>query len=274
MRHKGSCAYRQDRHEPWAKIGFLYEVSVMTNYKKILIKNGTVYNVPNKKTGVFDILISNSKIERISKNIKDKEALVVDAKDKIVVPGLVDVHVHFRQPGQEHKEDLHSGSRAAAAGGFTTVIAEPNTKPPIDTPSRLVKLLKIAKKESIINYYSKSATTVGLNGNRLVDVEKLKTAGAKAISDDGHPVAGERMMLNALKKGKECNILVNPHCEESPLYRKRQKEKSEKLRNFPDSGTKQPYMAEADFVMRDIGLAERTGARIHISHVSLAQSVL
>jgi len=245
----------------------------MTNYKKILIKNGTVYNVPNKKTGVFDVLISNSKIEKISKNIKDKEALVVDAKDKIVVPGLVDVHVHFRQPGQEHKEDLHSGSRAAAAGGFTTVIAEPNTNPPIDTPSRLAQLLKIAKKESIINYYSKSATTVGLNGSRLVDVERLKKAGAKAISDDGHPVAGEKMMLNALKKGKECNILVNPHCEESPKYRKRQNEKKENLRNFPDSVTKKPYEAEADFVMRDIGLAEKTGARIHISHVSLAKSV-
>ena len=245
----------------------------MINYKKILIKNGTVYNVPNKKTGVFDVLISNSRIEKISKNIKDKEALVVDAKDKIVVPGLVDVHVHFRQPGQEHKEDLYSGSRAAAAGGFTTVIAEPNTSPPIDTPSRLIQLLKIAKKESIVNYYSKSATTVGLNGNRLVDVGKLKIAGARAISDDGHPVAGERLMLNALKKGKEYDILVNPHCEESPLYRKRQNEKEKRLRNFPDSVTSQPYEAEADFVMRDIGLAEKTGARIHISHVSLAQSV-
>jgi dihydroorotase len=107
----------------------------------------------------------------------------------------------------------------------------------------------------------------------LVDVEKLRTAGAKAISDDGHPVAGERLMLNALKKGKECNILVNPHCEESPLYRKRQNKKEKGLRNFPDSVTNQPYAAEADFVMRDIELAEKTGARIHISHVSLAQSV-
>ncbi|MCR4290225.1 MAG: dihydroorotase, partial [Candidatus Scalindua sp.] len=218
-------------------------------------------------------LISNSKIEKISKNIRDKEALVVDAKDKIVVPGLVDVHVHFRQPGQEHKEDLYSGSRAAAAGGFTTVIAEPNTNPPIDTPSRLVQLLKIAKKESIVNYYSKSATTIGLNGNRLVDVGKLKAAGARAISDDGHPISGERLMLNALKKGKECNMLVNPHCEESPLYRKRQNEKRKNLRNFSDSVTSRPYEAEANFVMRDIRLAEKTGARIHISHVSLAQSV-
>ena len=178
-------------------------------------------------------MVSNSKIEKIGKNIKDKEALVVDAKDKIVVPGLVDAHVHFRQPGQEHKEDLYTGSRAAAAGGFTTVIAEPNTNPPIDTPTRLIQLLIIAKKESIVNYYSKSATTVGLNGYRLVDVEKLKIAGARAISDDGHPVAGERLMLNALTKGKECNILVNPHCEESPLYRKRQNEKRKKPAKFP-----------------------------------------
>ncbi len=245
----------------------------MTDYKKILIKNGTVYNVPNKKTGVFDVLISNSRIEKISKNIKDKEALIVDAKDKIVVPGLVDVHVHFRQPGQEYKEDLYSGSRAAAAGGFTTVIAEPNTTPPIDTPSRLIQLLKTAKKESIINYFSKSATTVGLNGKRLVDVERLRSAGARAISDDGHPVAGERLMFNALKKGKEFDILVNPHCEESPLYRKRQNEKRENLRNFSGSTGNQPYEAEADFVMRDIGLAEKSGARIHISHVSLAKAV-
>ena len=245
----------------------------MTNYKKILIKNGTVYNVPQKKTGVYDVLINNSKIVKISTNIKDKDALVVDAEDKIVVPGLVDVHVHFRQPGQEYKENLYTGSRAAAAGGFTTVIAEPNTNPPVDTPSRLIQLLKIAKKESIVNYYSKSSTTVGLNGYRLVDVEKLKAAGAMAISDDGHPVSGDRLMCNALKKGKEYNILVNPHCEESELYRRRQNEKKKSQRNFSDSVANKPYTAEANFVMRDIKLAEKTGARIHISHVSLAQSV-
>ncbi|MCP4269896.1 MAG: dihydroorotase [Candidatus Brocadiaceae bacterium] len=243
------------------------------NYKKILIKNGTVYNVPNKKTGVYDVLINSSKIEKVCKNIEDNEALVVDAKGKIVAPGLIDVHVHFRQPGQEYKEDLYSGSRAAAAGGFTTVIAEPNTSPPIDSPSRLTQLLKAAKKQSIVNFFSKSSTTVGLNGYRLIDVEKLKAAGAKAISDDGHPVSGKRLMCNALKKGKEYNILVNPHCEESGLYRKRQKEKRKSQRNFSNSVTSQPYAAEAHFVMRDIELAEKTGARIHISHVSLAKSV-
>lgn len=245
----------------------------MVNYKKILIKNGTVLDIANKKTGVFDVLIDSSRIKKISKNIEDKDSLVIDAKDKLVVPGLVDVHVHLRQPGQEYKEDIYTGSRAAAAGGFTTVVAEPNTSPPIDTPSRLIQLLKIAKKESIVNYFSKSAVTAGLRGYRLVDVEKLKFAGARAISDDGHPVAGDRLMFNALKKGKEFDILVNPHCEESELYRRRQKEKEKGKRKFPDTITNQPYTAEGRFVMRDIELAEKTGARIHISHVSLAQSV-
>lgn len=243
----------------------------MINYKKILLKNGNVFDIANKKTGVFDVLIDSSRIKKISKNIDDKDALVIDAKDKLVVPGLVDVHVHLRQPGQEHKEDIFTGSRAAAAGGFTTVVAEPNTSPPIDTPSRLIQLLKIAKKESIVNYYSKSATTAGLNGYRLVDVENLKFAGARAISDDGHPVAGDRLMFNALKKGREYDILVNPHCEESDLYRRRQKEKGK--RKSPDTVTNPPYTAEGRFVMRDIELAEKAGARIHISHVSLAQSV-
>ncbi|OHB47376.1 MAG: hypothetical protein A2106_06525 [Planctomycetes bacterium GWF2_40_8] len=245
----------------------------MVDYKKILIKNGTVLDIANKKTGVFNVLIDSSRIKKISPNIEDKDALIIDAKDKLVVPGLVDVHVHLRQPGQEYKEDIYTGSCAAAAGGFTTVIAEPNTYPPIDTPTRLIHLLKIAKKQSIVNYYSKSATTVGLNGYRLVDVEKLKFAGARAISDDGHPVAGNRLMFNALKKGKEFDILVNPHCEESELYRRRQKEKEKGKRKFPDTITNPPYTAEGRFVMRDIELAEKTGARIHISHVSLAQSV-
>jgi len=244
-----------------------------TNYKKILIKNGTVFDNVRKKEGVFDVLISGPRIKKIGTSIKDKEAFVIDVKGKLVTPGLVDAHVHFRQPGQESREDIYTGSRAAAAGGFTTVIAEPNTCPPIDTPSRLIQLLEIAKKQSIVNFYSKSSITVGLNGYRLVDVGKLKKAGAKAISDDGNPVSGNRLMLNALKKAKEHDIVVSPHCEESGLYRKRQSEKEKGRRKFPIPITDPPYTAESSFVKRDIELAEKTGARIHISHVSLAESV-
>ena len=196
------------------------------------------------------------------------------------MPGLVDVHVHFREPGQEYKEDLRTGSLAAAAGGFTTVIAEPNTTPPIDSPLRLRRLLDHARKKSVINFYSKAAITKGMKGNSLTNIFKLKEAGARAISDDGNPIAGRRLMGNALTKGKESGILVTPHCEESVFYREkilRQREKLEGRSIFslmpyasPEGG---PYSSEAGFIKRDVELAERTGANLHISHVSLAKSV-
>ena len=192
----------------------------------------------------------------------------------------MDVHVHFREPGQEYKEDLRTGSLAAAAGGFTTVIAEPNTIPPIDTPTRLRRLLNAADKKSIIHFYSKSAMTKGMMGYRLADIVNLKEAGARAISDDGNPIPSHRLMRNALIKGKEGGILVNPHCEESAFYRERILRQREKRgqRSFclpmpyssPGAG---PYTSEAGFIKRDIELAEKTEACIHISHVSLARSV-
>jgi len=197
-----------------------------------------------------------------------------------LVPGLVDVHVHFREPGQEYKEDLRTGSLAAAAGGFTTVIAEPNTIPPIDTPTRLQRLLNIADKKSIIHFYSKSAITKGMMGDGLTDIVKLKETGARAISDDGNPIAGQRLMRNALIKGKISGVLVNPHDEESVQYRERILRKLTKCGKqasydqmpyaSPGAG---PYASEAGFIKRDVELAEKTEARIHFSHVSLAQSV-
>lgn len=237
---------------------------------KLLIKNGIVLDTLTQSKKALDVLINDSKIKEISSNIIDKDALIIDVKDKLVVPGLVDAHVHFRQPGQEYKEDIYSGSRAGAAGGFVTVIAEPNTYPPIDTPQRLREVLEIAKKQSIVNFYSKACISVGMNGSRLVNVKKLKESDALAISDDGHPVPGCKLMGNALKKGKECEILVNPHCEESELYRKKIKEKQKgQIQLFYE----EPYTAESRFIKRDIELAEKIGARIHISHVSLAESV-
>jgi dihydroorotase len=228
----------------------------------------------------FDVLISDGRITEISEKILAPEASAIRARGKILVPGLIDAHVHFREPGQEYKEDLHTGSLAAAAGGFTTVIAEPNTTPPIDTPPRLRRLLNIAEKKCVINFYSKSAITKGTMGYRLTDIGKLKGAGARAISDDGNPIPSRRLMRNALLKGKEWEILVSPHCEESVLYRGRILKKQEKTGRrsssslmpyaSPDAG---PYASEAGFIKRDIELAEKTEARLHISHVSLAKSV-
>jgi dihydroorotase len=246
---------------------------------KLLIKKASLVKKDPKRLEIRDVLIHDGKIREIDEDIQDPEAFRIDARGKILVPGLVDVHVHFRDPGQPYKEDLQTGSMAAAAGGFTTVIAEPNTIPPTDTPTRLLNLLAIAKKKCIINFYSKAAITIKMSGDRLTDIAKLKEAGAKAVSDDGNPVPGYRLMQNALIKGKECGILVSPHCEESALYRERILKQQKKRKQpsswllMPPSTGACPFSSEDRFIMRDIELAEKVDARIHISHVSLAKSV-
>lgn len=248
--------------------------------KMLLIKKASRIKKGSEGLEVLDVLICGEEIKEIGQDILSPGASVIDAHGKILVPGLVDAHVHFREPGQEYKEDLRTGSLAAAAGGFTTVIAEPNTTPPIDSPLRLRRLLDHARKKSVINFYSKAAITKGMKGNSLTNIFKLKEAGARAISDDGNPIAGRKLMGNALAKGKESGILVTPHCEESVSYREkilRQREKLEGRSIFslmpyasPEGG---PYSSEAGFIKRDVELAERTGANLHISHVSLAKSV-
>jgi dihydroorotase len=247
---------------------------------KLLIKKATLINKERESFEILDVLVSEGEIKEIGQDLLYPEASVIDAHGKILVAGLVDVHVHFREPGQEYKEDLRTGSLAAAAGGFTTVIAEPNTIPPIDTPTRLRNLLEMASKKSVVNFYSKVAITKGMMGRTLTDVPKLKEVGARALSDDGNPIPSRRLMRNALIKGKECGILASPHCEESAFYRERILKQREKRgeRSFClqmpySSPGANPYTSETGFIKRDIELAEKTEARIHISHVSLAKSV-
>src|SRR4030042_6894754 len=235
---------------------------------KLLIKKVNLIKKKPECLEIHDVLIYYWKIKEISKNMLNPEASVIDANGKILVPGLIDVHVHFREPGQEYKEDLHTGSLAAAAGGFTTVMAEPNTIPPIDTPNRLRNLLEMASKKSIVNFYSKAAITQGTMGRKLTDVLKLKEAGARALSDDGNPIPSHRLMKNALIKGKECGIRVSPHCEESTFYRERilikarekRGEQSVYLQMPYSSRGADPYTSEAGFIKRDIELAEKTEA--------------
>jgi dihydroorotase len=246
---------------------------------KLLLKKANLLKKAPEGLEVSDILIDGEEIKEVGQNILSPGASVIDARRKILVPGLVDVHVHFRDPGQEYKEDLRTGSMAAAAGGFTTVIAEPNTAPPIDTPVRLRRLLGHARERSVVNFYSKAAITRRMLGRKLTDIVKLKEAGAKAISDDGNPVPGRTLMLEALIKGKECGITVTPHCEESTFYRERILKIQQKLGQhsssplMPYSSLGAPYTSEEGFIKRDIELAENADATIHISHVSLAGSV-
>lgn len=233
----------------------------------ILIKNGRVVDPANKIDQQLDILIEGDIIKEIAPGLVVEDVKVIDASGKIVVPGLIDVHVHFRQPGQIDKETIETGSRAAAKGGFTTVIAEPNTIPPINTALRVKNVLNIARQSSLVNFYTKACITTD-NGRRLACIPELKEAGAIAISDDGNPVFGRRLMAHAFITARRNNIQVSPHCEESEYYRQRVKQRF---------GTEMPlwqdYCAEAGFVKREIELAERIGWSVHISHVSLADSV-
>jgi len=251
---------------------------------KVLIKKGLFLDPFMKNKKEIDILMIGTRIKRIGKGITDTNAIVVNAKDKIVFPGLIDVHVHFREPGQEHKETIATGMKAAAAGGFTTVVAEPNTNPPIDTPTRLKKVLSIARKEGLVNFFSKACITKGQMGEKLTDIEQLQNAGAAALTDDGHPVPGDKLMYNAFKKAKKHNILLSPHSEESEFYRnnilskmEKEREKREQRdlfrRKMPHSMTYKAYRSEPGFIERDIEFVRRTGAKYHVSHVSLVESI-
>ena len=245
---------------------------------KYLLKNGFLLKPGRTDFERSDILFNGSSINKIGTGIEvDGDTLIIDLKNKIIVPGLIDVHVHLRQPGQTYKESIFSGSRAAAAGGFTTVIAEPNTRPPIDSVSRLKSVIKIAEKRSLVNFYTKACISKKMGGEKLADIQGLKNAGAVAITDDGHPVPGEELMKQALIAGRKYDILVDPHCEESEMYRQNIMRSNGGL--FPNSimpysnSKNEPYSSETGFIKRDIELAKTIGARIHISHVSLATSV-
>lgn len=251
---------------------------------KVLIKKGLFLDPFMKNEKEVDILMNGSRIERIGKGITDTNAIVVNAKDKLLFPGLIDVHVHFREPGQEHKETIATGMKAAAAGGFTTVVAEPNTNPPIDTPTRLKKVLNIARKEGLVNFFSKACITRGQMGKALANIAELQNAGAVALTDDGHPVPGDRLLYNAFKEAKKYNMLLCPHSEESEFYRNKQLAKMEKesekegqyrlfKKRMPYSMRDEPYSSEPGFIERDIDCVRKTGARYHASHVSLTESI-
>lgn len=247
---------------------------------KILLRNARVYGSSLEPGVTADLLIDGALLLAIRPHIRaGGDTRTIDLAGKIVAPGLVDVHVHFRQPGQEQKEDIHSGSRAAAAGGFTTVIAEPNTLPPSDTPARVRDVLRLAGRQSIVRFHTKACISKGTQGRRLADIQGLRDAGAAALSDDGHPVPGAKLMRHALERAHAYGMVISPHCEESEFYRRTMTEKLGSGSLGPSSGSRvpfshlQPYRAEAAFIRRDLALAEQTGAWVHISHVSLAESV-
>ena len=238
---------------------------------KLLIRNGHIVDAKSGTDGVFDLLASDGKIAEISKNISDDGCEVIDAKGKYVLPGLVDAHCHLRDPGMEYKEDIESGTRSAAAGGFTSIACMPNTNPVVDNEAVVKYILNKAKQEGCVNVYPIGAITKGQKGEELAEIGELKFAGAVAISDDGKPVKSSSLMKKALQYASMFDITVISHCEDLDLAEEGVMNEGYMSTILGLKGI--PSAAEETMVARELILSEYTGVPLHIAHVSTALSV-
>ncbi len=240
----------------------------------ILIKNGRVIDPSQKVDKVQDVLIRDGKIEALGVGLSlPKETLgrTVDATNTIVTPGWVDIHVHLREPGGSHKETILTGSRAAGAGGFTSVACMANTKPVNDNAYITNYILQKAAAESDINVFPIGAISKGLAGEELAEIGSMWEAGIVAISDDGKTLMNAYLMRKALDYSKRFDITVVSHCEDSCLKGRGVMNEGFNSARFGLRGI--PKASEEIIVARDIQLAELTGARLHIAHVSTKRSV-
>lgn len=238
---------------------------------KLLIKNGRVVDPASRTDAVLDILISGGKIADVKARIEEIPDRTIDASGLIVVPGLIDMHVHLRQPGFEHKETIATGSRAAAKGGFTTIACMPNTDPVNDSPETTGFILAEAERHSPVHILPIAAVTRGLKGTELTDMEALVKAGAVAFSDDGQPVPGDGIMRRALEKASGLGALIIDHCEDKSLAAGGSVHDGIAARRLGLRGI--PSASEENPVRRDISLAAETGARVHIAHLSVQGAV-
>lgn len=238
---------------------------------KLLIKGGRVINPGKNFDGVSDILIENGKIAAVGENLTDGEAQVIDAAGKVVAPGFIDMHTHLREPGQEAKEDFASGSRAAAAGGFTTVATMPNTTPVVDNAVLVNGLKQRAQDEGVVHIEIIGALTKGQEGRELAEVGDMAQAGAVAFSDDGHFDNNCKLMLNAMDYLRTFHKAIMSHAEETSLVTDGVMNEGHRSAMLGMKG--RPTVAEDIAVMREILLAEYADAWVHISHISSKNAV-
>jgi len=238
---------------------------------KIIIKNGRLIDPANKIDGVYDILVEGAKIVKVAKDIRLAADKVIDAAGKIVMPGLVDMHVHLREPGREDKETIATGTQAALKGGVTSVLAMPNTEPPIDCVKALSLEKSLIKKTAHVNVYICGSITKGRLGKELVDIAQLKKEGVIAITDDGASVDDEGLLLEAFKQARKADIPVICHCEDKALSGKGVVNRGIVATRMGLRGISSE--SEYQRVARDIRLAQKAGAQVHIAHVSCKESV-
>lgn len=236
----------------------------------IVIKNGYVINPKSKFEGYADVAMEGDKILAIGTVEDAKDAQVIDATGLIVAPGLVDVHTHFRDPGFTYKEDIHTGAKAAAAGGYTTVIMMCNTKPSIDTVETLSYVLNKGK-ETDIRVESCGAVSFGLKGEELTDMDALAKAGAIGFTDDGIPLLDEKILRAAMEKSAALNMPISLHEEDAKLITNNGINRGEASEHFNIGGS--PKDAEITMIDRDLQIALETNAIVNIQHISTKEGV-
>ena len=236
---------------------------------KILLKNGNVIDYKNNLNGKYDILIENDKIIKVDKNIEEMVDKEINCINLNIIPGMIDMHCHLREPGFEHKETIKTGSKSAVAGGFTTICPMPNTKPTPDNKETLQKIIEEAKRVDLCNILPYASVSKGEKGEEIVNFEELKNAGAIAFSDDGIPVVNSRLMRQAMIEADRLGTFVASHCEEKSV--------SAGAINSGEIAEKlgvQGVLPEAEEIMaaREIVISETNKVRGHICHISTKTS--
>jgi dihydroorotase len=237
----------------------------------LLIKNGRVIDPASGHDAVADVWIEHGTIQGVGPGLSPVGAEVFDATGLVVAPGFIDMHVHLREPGFEHSETIESGARAAAAGGFTSICPMPNTAPVNDSPTVTTYIIERARRHAVVNVFPIGAITRGSQGEELAAIGSMRQAGAVAISDDGRPVMNAQVMRRAMEFARSFRMPVINHCEDLHLSAGGDMHEGVEsvrlgLRGIPGS-------SEDVMVARDILLAEMTGARYHVAHISSRHSV-
>lgn len=237
----------------------------------LLIKNARIINANKEHKQAQDIYIDKGKIVEIGASISKKNVKEINAQGKVVTPGLIDIHVHFRTPGQEYKESIETGSMAAAKGGFTTVMCMPNTSPVIDNAAIVESIINDAKRIGLCNVIPIAAISRGQKDEELVDMYEIKEAGGLALSDDGKSVVNTQLMRMAIQYAKQCGMILLQHCED-PLV------SAGGAMNEGDNSTQlgikgDPGISESIIVSRDIELVNYLGGHVHFCHMSTRRSV-
>lgn len=244
---------------------------------RLLIQGGHLADPDTGRDGIYDVLVADGKICRVQEKIDENEAgpkpfRIIDGTGLYVMPGIIDLHVHLRDPGQEYKETLATGGRAAAKGGVTTICAMPNTKPATDSPKMIRSQMERGKKECMVHVSFVGAVTKGQEGKELTDIAAMKREGMDCISEDGKSVMDAKLYRKAMEIAAAEDVLVMAHCEDQDMVKDvvivNESEKSRSLGLFGVTNAVEDVIAA-----RDILLAKETGARLHLCHCSTKDSV-